>query len=66
MNANERFEHMADAFRKATGYMAPGKSTSPEEGGGIEMETIRRELWTAFCAGARWARVWDVLGGPDA
>ena len=27
MNANERFEYMAELFYKQTGYMAPGKDS---------------------------------------
>ena len=27
MNANERFEYMAELFYKATGFMAPGKDS---------------------------------------
>ena len=46
MNANERFEYMAELFYKKTGCMAPGKD-SPAALGGID-EKERMDLWKDF------------------
>ena len=44
MDANERFEYMADRFYKETGYMAPGKD-SPAYFGGVDSIEKRTEMW---------------------
>ena len=43
MNANERFEYMAELFYKQTGYMAPGKD-SPTVFGVTDREKTQ-EVW---------------------
>jgi hypothetical protein len=51
--ANERFDRHADAFTKATGYTALGRS-HPMAFGGFDEEK-RNELWHAFQAGLKTA-----------
>ena len=46
MNANERFEYMAELFYKATGFMAPGKD-SPAACGITNKEQID-EAWNKW------------------
>lgn len=43
MNANERFEYMAELFYKQTGYIAPGKD-SPTALGVTDREKTQ-EVW---------------------
>ena len=45
MNPNLRFEIIACAFYKMTGYTAPGKSISPEAYSGGEWEKERDKAW---------------------
>lgn len=54
MDATERFERVADAFRHATGYPAIGKDAGPEYGG-ERWEEQRMALWIAFRAGYDFA-----------
>ncbi len=46
MNANERFEYMAELFYKDTGLMAPGKN-SPSACGIVSREQ-RDEAWNKW------------------
>ena len=41
MNANERFEYMADLFYRQTGHMAPGKD-SPAAFGVVDREEVQK------------------------
>ena len=50
MDATERFERVADAFRAATGYPAIGKDAGPEYGGET-WQADRERLWLVFRAG---------------
>jgi hypothetical protein len=43
MDANERFEYMAELFYKQTGYMAPGKDSPAAFGDGDIDKRI--EMW---------------------
>lgn len=46
MNANERFELMAEEFYKKTGMLAPGKDSPP--GFHVDSEKLASE-WFKFC-----------------
>ena len=49
MDANERFEYMAELFYKQTGYMAPGKDCPAAFGGGDYDKRI--EMWKEWVEG---------------
>ena len=46
MNANERFEYMAELFYKATGFMAPGKDSCAAFG--VTDTEERDKKWKEF------------------
>ncbi len=48
-DTTKRFEDLADAFRRETGLLAPGKDTLAAAGG-FPSEEERRERWRAWCA----------------
>jgi hypothetical protein len=50
-NANERFERLAAAFHKATGFLAPGKDDPLAT---ENQRTARRLLWDAFMDGVKY------------
>jgi len=50
MDANERFEKVAEEFFKDTGYMAPGKDV-PAMVATEEYDTTRQLLWKVWCKG---------------
>jgi len=50
-SANERFEREAEAFYRATGYMAPGKDVPVGMGATSDYEMRRSIAWEAWCAG---------------
>lgn len=45
----ERYEELAAAFHRETGFLAPGKD-APAAAGGFPSEEERRERWRAWCA----------------
>jgi hypothetical protein len=49
-NASDIYDRMAEEFRRATGFMAPGKDAPPYGGGGTMEE--RREAWERWIAPA--------------
>ena len=49
MNANERFEYMAELFYRQTGFMAPGKD-SPA-GFGATDDGERLKVWKSWAEG---------------
>ena len=46
MNANERFEYMAELFYKQTGYIAPGKDSSAAFG--VTDREKAQEVWAEW------------------
>jgi hypothetical protein len=46
MNANERFEYMAELFYKQTGVIAPGKDAPA--GFNTDSDEKRREVWSEW------------------
>lgn len=49
MNANERFEYMADLFYKQTGFMAPGKDSPAAFG--VTDDEERLKVWKSWVEG---------------
>ena len=49
MNANERFEYMADLFYRQTGFMAPGKDSPAAFG--VTDDKERMDAWKAWAEG---------------
>ena len=49
MNANERFEYMADLFYRQTGFMAPGKDSPAAFG--VTDDDERMEAWKVWVEG---------------
>lgn len=45
---SEAFEERAEEFRRATGYLAPGKSRPIEMGGSDRAEDDRQTAWSAW------------------
>ena len=50
-DANESFERAAEAFRRATGYLAPGKHSIFSCS---EDEVDRQRLWRVWCAAVEY------------
>lgn len=48
MTPNERFEIVAQVFHRRTGFLAPGKDSSPAVMASEDAEAARRESWDDF------------------
>ena len=55
MDANESFEKAAKAFRKASGYLAPGKNGCPRDHEG-NLEPEVEHDWKIWCAAVDYMR----------
>ncbi len=53
MNANERFEIVAQVFQHMRGHLAPGKD-SPAAAGTVDIEE-RNAVWEEWCGQCLWA-----------